>query len=101
VAGRAGKRARQPARRAGMVPGRQEQGARRNSVSSAEAGLHLVGDLSRFWRARGHLSEGRERCAAALSRPGAQERTGARAVALRGRQSGRVAGRLCCCPFFS
>lgn len=47
-----------------------------------EEGLRLTGALQRFWKTRGHLSEGRQWYAAALSRPGKQERTMARAVAL-------------------
>jgi len=59
-------------------------GAQRNGVSSAEAGLRLAGALWPFWGVRGHLYEGRRRCAAALSRPGARRRTKARADALTG-----------------
>ncbi len=49
-----------------------------------EAGLHLAVALYEFWSTRAHLSEGRERLAAALSRPGALGRTQARAEALNG-----------------
>ncbi len=50
----------------------------------AEAGLRLAGALSQFWWTRGHLSEGRQRCAEVLSHPGAQDWTKARADALNG-----------------
>lgn len=48
----------------------------------AQAGLRLAGALERFWGVRGHLSEGRKRLLAALSVPGAEEPTQARAAAL-------------------
>ncbi len=60
------------------------EGAQRNGVSSAQAGLRLAGALYLFWSTRGYFSEGRERAAAALSRSGAQGRTRARADALHG-----------------
>ena len=54
--------------------------------SLVEAGsqrrLRLCGALYRFWWSRGYLSEGREWCARALGRPGAEERTPERAKVL-------------------
>lgn len=50
----------------------------------AETGLRLASALWWFWWIRGCLSEGRERCAAALSREDAAARTDMRAAALQG-----------------
>ena len=50
----------------------------------AEAGLRLAAALQQFWWSRGHLAEGRERLAGALSRDGVQDRTRTRAYALSG-----------------
>jgi tetratricopeptide (TPR) repeat protein len=50
----------------------------------AETGLRLSAALCRFWTVRGHLREGRERCATLLAMPEAQEHTKARANALSG-----------------
>jgi len=55
-----------------------------DSPEGAEAGLRLAGALMLFWWTHGHLSEGRERLAAVLARPEAQETTQARAHALKG-----------------
>jgi len=44
------------------------------------AGLRLGAALTVFWRARGHAAEGRRRLASLLTRPGAQDRTRARAL---------------------
>lgn len=63
------------------------------SVSPSEMGLRLANALWPFWQTRGHLSEGRQRCAAALSRPGAQDRTKVRAAVLRA--AGGLAERQC------
>jgi DNA-binding CsgD family transcriptional regulator/tetratricopeptide (TPR) repeat protein len=41
----------------------------------AEAGLRLARACGHFWRLRGYFSEGRARLAAALSQPGAPQRT--------------------------
>jgi predicted ATPase/class 3 adenylate cyclase len=54
------------------------------SPSRQGAGSRLCGALWRFWHVRGHLSEGRERCAVVLAQADAQERTMARAKALNG-----------------
>jgi predicted ATPase/DNA-binding SARP family transcriptional activator/uncharacterized protein HemY len=54
-----------------------------DDAATAEARLHLAGALLWFWLARGHVAEGRERLARALSAaPGAS--AAARAKALRG-----------------
>ena len=45
-------------------------------------GLRLGGALSRFWRIRGHFTEGRERLTQLLGSPGASARAAARATAL-------------------
>ena len=50
----------------------------------ADHGLRLAGALRRFWRARGYLSEGRERMAMLLSLSAAAARTASRAKALHG-----------------
>ena len=47
-----------------------------------EAGVRLAGACGHFWRLHGFFSEGRARLAAALGRPGAQQRTAARARAV-------------------
>jgi predicted ATPase/class 3 adenylate cyclase len=52
--------------------------------AGAEAGLRLCGALQQFWWTRGHLSEGREWTAAALSQEGSEERTKWRAKVLNG-----------------
>ena len=57
---------------------------------TAEESLRLCGALWRYWRTRGYLSEGRERCERALAMPNAQEWTPRRATALNG------AGNLTC-----
>ncbi len=49
---------------------------------TAELGLNLTGSLELFWAIRGYFQEGREHLSAALARPGALERTKARAKAL-------------------
>lgn len=49
---------------------------------SGELGLRYCTALWWYWRARGHLTEGREVCAALLSHAGAQSRSNARADAL-------------------
>jgi predicted ATPase len=51
-------------------------------AAGAADGLRLCGVLGIFWRTRGHLSEGREWCARALGKPGAEERTPDRRLAL-------------------
>jgi predicted ATPase/class 3 adenylate cyclase len=55
----------------------EEQGA-------VEIGLRLGAALWRFWLARGHMREGRERLERLLALPGAEGRTNARAKALHG-----------------
>jgi predicted ATPase/class 3 adenylate cyclase len=50
----------------------------------AEAGQRLVGAAAQFWVAAGHFQEGRERLTIALSRPGRERGTAARAKALLG-----------------
>lgn len=50
----------------------------------AETGLRLAAALCRFWAVRGHLREGRERCAVLLAMPEAQKHTQSRADALSG-----------------
>jgi len=50
----------------------------------ADHGLRLAAALRRFWRARGYLTEGRERMAMLLSLPAAAARTASRAKALHG-----------------
>ena len=52
--------------------------------AGSEGGLRLCGALQRFWIARGHLSEGRERCMQALGKPGGAERKEERARVLNG-----------------
>ncbi len=52
------------------------------ALGGTQLGLHLVGTLGWFWEVRGHLSEGRRRLAAVLSRPEATEQTVLRARAL-------------------
>lgn len=47
-----------------------------------DQGLRLGAALRRFWRARGYITEGRERMSALLSLPGAQGRTASRAKAV-------------------
>ncbi len=49
---------------------------------AADGGLRLAAALRRFWRARGYLTEGRERMAELLLLPGARNRTVSRAKAL-------------------
>jgi len=61
------------------------------SPSGAQAGLRFAGSLSRFWEARAHLNQARERYAHVLSRPEAAGRSPIRAKALMG------AGRLAWC----
>ena len=48
----------------------------------ADHGLRLAAALRRFWRARGYITEGRERLAALLALPGAEHHDGSRAKAL-------------------
>lgn len=50
----------------------------------ADHGLRLAAALRRFWRARGYLTEGRERLGVLLSLPEAANRTASRAKALHG-----------------
>ncbi|HEV8306988.1 MAG TPA: tetratricopeptide repeat protein [Methylomirabilota bacterium] len=50
----------------------------------ADQGLRLWAALRRFWHARGHFTESRERVAELLSLPAARERTAGRAKALHG-----------------
>ena len=50
--------------------------------SESVEGLRFCGALQRFWRTRGHLSEGREWCARALGHAGGEELTPVRAKAL-------------------
>src|SRR5450631_3802538 len=50
----------------------------------AEAGLRLCAPLAQFWWTRGHLTEGRQWCARALEKPGAEVATRERARALSG-----------------
>jgi predicted ATPase/DNA-binding SARP family transcriptional activator/tetratricopeptide (TPR) repeat protein len=62
--------------------GRGPIGNRKSEI--AEVGLQLAGALTDFWLVRGHLSEGRAWCDAALAAEGAAGRTKVRAKALRG-----------------
>jgi predicted ATPase/class 3 adenylate cyclase len=55
-----------------------------HAAREAAEGLRFCGALQRFWRMRGHLSEGREWCARALGYAGAEELTPVRAKALSG-----------------
>lgn len=55
----------------------------REEDAGAEPGLRLVKAMYRFWRVRGHLAEGRERLAAAVSHAGARQHPLERASALR------------------
>jgi predicted ATPase/DNA-binding SARP family transcriptional activator len=48
------------------------------------AALRMSAELCPFWRARGHLTEGRARLAALLAMPGAHSRTGVYATVLHG-----------------
>jgi non-specific serine/threonine protein kinase len=50
--------------------------------AGSEAGLRLCKGLWRFWWQRGHFAEGRGWCAELLGKPGAEQRTRARAYAL-------------------
>ncbi len=52
--------------------------------ASGEQGLRFCAALWGYWRARGHLSEGRTLCAAALAHAGAQDRSTHRADVLGG-----------------
>lgn len=54
-----------------------------DTPEGTQAGLRLAGALGRFWQMRGELTEGRERLAAALARPGAEGPSEVRAWALR------------------
>ena len=53
------------------------------ALDGAETGLRLATAMFRFWRSHGHLSEGRERLAAAVGHAGARDYPLARASALR------------------
>ncbi len=53
-------------------------------ADGGQKGLRLGGSLQAFWQIRGHVSEGRERLTALLSRSDAQDRTKGRADALNG-----------------
>ena len=65
---------------------REEEGIGKREASETFSltSLLLCGALQLFWRMRGHLTEGRAWCEAALKARGAQERTAARAKALHG-----------------
>jgi tetratricopeptide (TPR) repeat protein len=52
------------------------------TAGGVRAGLRMVAALWRFWEVRGHIAEGRALAQAALARPGAEQRTPARANAL-------------------
>jgi len=54
----------------------------RKADGKAELSLRLAGALGGYWDTRGYFDEGRGHLSAALARPGAFERTAARAKAL-------------------
>jgi len=71
--------------RAALKYSMEEERKRSSSLSSPPASaLRLTVALQQFWWTRGHLSEGRQWSAAALSQKDAQERTRTRANALNG-----------------
>ena len=54
------------------------------ATDGASAGLRICGALQHFWWMRGHLSEGRERCARSLAQAGSETPTRERSNALSG-----------------
>ncbi len=53
-------------------------------AENVESCLEMAGRMQQFWQVRGYFREGRERIAAALTRPGAGAMTAGRAKALHG-----------------